>query len=208
VAGDGHWIDYSKIAELGRIQAFRAIQKIAIIHISDVVRATADKSVSPIKGKRFNNSRGASKANGNSPVIFNKTDSLAVGSADIIILIARILLGWLFLKAGWDKLMNPAGFTSYLAALGLPAFFTWPGLIAELVIGVGLILGVATRYAALFSAVYLVITIWCAHRYWTYPPPQQGAQFAHFLKNLALIGGSLAIFVTGAGRFSVDGKMK
>ena len=113
-------------------------------------------------------------ANGNSPVIFNKTDSLAVGSADIIILIARILLGWLFLKAGWDKLMNPAGFTSYLAALGLPAFFTWPGLIAELVIGVGLILGVATRYAALFSAVYLVITIWCAHRYWTYPPTPAG----------------------------------
>ena len=104
--------------------------------------------------------------------------------------------------------MNPVGFTNYLTALGVPSFFTWPGLIGELVIGVGLILGIATRYVTLLSAVYLIITIWCAHRYWTYPAPQQTDQFAHFLKNIALIGGSLAIFVTGAGRLSVDGKMK
>jgi putative oxidoreductase len=147
-------------------------------------------------------------ASGNTAGIFNKADNLAIGSADIIILIARIMLGWLFLKSGWDKLMNPDGFTAYLAALGVPRFFTWPGLIGELVIGLGLILGIATRYVALFSVIYLIITIWCAHRYWTYPSAQQGAQFAHFLKNVALIGGSLAIFVTGPGKFSIDRKIE
>jgi putative oxidoreductase len=164
--------------------------------------------LAPGMGQNHFSKTGATMASENSSGIFSKTDAFAVGSADAIILIARVLLGWLFFKNGWDKLMNPAGFTNYLTALGVPAFFTWPGLIGELVIGVGLILGLATRYVALFTAVYLVITIWCAHRYWTYPAAQQGAQFAHFLKNLALIGGSLAIFVTGPGRFSIDDKMK
>jgi putative oxidoreductase len=63
---------------------------------------------------------------------------------------------------------------------------------------------VATRYAALFTIVYVAITILVAHRYWEYPAAQQGNQFNHFQKNLAIIGGALVLFVTGAGRFSLD----
>jgi putative oxidoreductase len=135
------------------------------------------------------------------------TDGIATSSADILLLIGRILLGWLFFKAGIDKLMSMAGFVGYLTNLKVPnpGFWAWPGAIAEVVIGAALILGLATRYAALFAFVYLIITIALAHRYWEYPAGQQlNAQFAHFLKNLALMGGSLAVFVTGAGRFSLD----
>jgi putative oxidoreductase len=134
------------------------------------------------------------------------TDNLAASTADILLLIGRILLGWLFLKAGWDKVMNIAGFTAYLTNLKVPnpGFWAWPAAVSEVVIGATLILGVATRYAALFTVVYVIIAIALAHRYWEYPAVQQGNQFNHFQKNLAIIGGSLVVFVTGAGRFSLD----
>ena len=132
------------------------------------------------------------------------TDGIANSSADLLLLIGRILLGWLFLKAGWDKVMNIAGFTGYLTNLKVPTVLAWPAAISEVVIGAALILGVATRYAALFTIVYVVIAILVAHRYWDYPAAQQGNQFNHFQKNLAIIGGSLVLFVTGAGRFSLD----
>lgn len=145
-------------------------------------------------------------AHENSPAMFNRADGLASGSADAIILIARVLLAWVFLKTGWDHLMNPAGLVGYLTSLGAPApgILAWPALIGELIIGVGFILGIATRYVALLTIVWMIIATWMAHRYWTYPAAQQGNQFAHLLKNLAIIGGALMVFVTGAGRFSLD----
>jgi putative oxidoreductase len=33
-------------------------------------------------------------------------------------------------------------------------------------------------------------------------------QFNNFLKNLSIMGGALLLFVTGAGRFSVDARLK
>jgi putative oxidoreductase len=134
------------------------------------------------------------------------TDNIAANTGDIVLLVARVLLGWLFFKNGWDKLMNIKGFVGYLTTLKVanPEFWAWPATIAELLIGIAFILGIATRYAALFAVVYLIITIALAHRYWEYPAAQQVNQFNHFVKNLAIIGGAFAVFVTGAGRLAVD----
>jgi putative oxidoreductase len=43
-----------------------------------------------------------------------------------------------------------------------------------------------------------------AHRYWEYPPAQMTAQKTNFVKNLAILGGALLLFVTGPGRLSID----
>jgi len=149
-------------------------------------------------------------ANESSPAMFAATDRFASRSADLVLLIARILLGWLFFTNGWMKLMNVAGATAYLTNLHVPspAFWVWPCLIGELAIGVTLILGIATRYASLFTFVYLIIATALAHRYWQYPAAQQGGQYAHFCKNLALMGASLMLFWAGPGRYSVDAKMR
>ena len=72
-----------------------------------------------------------------------------------------------------------------------------------------MILGIATRYAAILIFVYVVVATAIAHRYWEYPAgPQQIGQYTNFLKNIAILGGALAIFVTGAGRFSLDRKLE
>src|SRR5215813_3848012 len=134
------------------------------------------------------------------------TDRVATSSADVLILVGRVLLGWLFLASAWGKFMNMGGYAAYLAALKVPSpeFFSWIGAPVEFLIGITLILGIATRYAALLCLLFLIVATALAHRYWEYPAAQVGAQYANFLKNLAIFGGILVLFVSGAGRFSVD----
>ena len=43
---------------------------------------------------------------------------------------------------------------------------------------------------------------------WEYPPAQLLGQYINFMKNIAIMGGMLLLFVTGAGRFSVDGWLR
>ena len=145
-----------------------------------------------------------------SPQIFAATDNAATRTSDAIVLIARLVIGWLFLTNGWLKLTNIAGGVKYLTALQVPSpeFWIWPALLAELAIGIGLILGIATRYVSLFTFVYLIIVTALAHRYWQYPAAQQGGQYAHFCKNLGLMGGALLLYLTGGGKFSVDNKLR
>ena len=135
------------------------------------------------------------------------TDEFAASSTDVLLLIGRVLLGWLFLGSAWSKLSGGiAGFAGYLKALQVPApeFFAWIGAVVEFLIGISLILGVATRYGALLCALFVIVATVLAHRYWEYPPAQVTAQYNNFIKNLAIIGGALFLFVTGPGRFSVD----
>lgn len=85
-----------------------------------------------------------------------------------------------------------------------------PGLLSNIVpfiefgMGVCLILGLATRYAAIVVFLFCLIATALAHRYWEYPAAQQAAQYTNFLKGIAFMGASLIVLVTGAGKFSVD----
>jgi putative oxidoreductase len=141
-----------------------------------------------------------------SPTIFAATDTYANNGGDTLALVARLLIGWLFLDYGWMKLMGHDGTVRYLTGLHVPApeLMYWLVVLAELGIGVALILGIAARYASLFTFVYLIIATAIAHRYWEVPPAAVGAQYANFCKNLAIMGGTLLLYVLGAGRFSLD----
>ena len=137
-------------------------------------------------------------------------DHVAMRTGDICALIGRVLLGWIFLMGGWGKLTGIAGFTTYLTNLKMPApgFWAWVGAIVELVVGFTLVLGVAARYGALLGFVFVVAATAIAHRYWEYPAAQQLGQYINFMKNIAIMGGMVLLFSTGAGRFSVDGWLK
>jgi putative oxidoreductase len=139
----------------------------------------------------------------------SRTDDIAAAWGDFLLLVGRVLVGWLFLAAGYGKVTNIAGTVGYFNNLGMsPAeFWAWVAGILEVLLGVAMILGVATRYAALATFVWVLIATAIAHRYWTYPAAQQAAQYNNFLKNIAIMGGALCLFVTGAGRFSWDKKL-
>ena len=133
-------------------------------------------------------------------------DSFATGSADVLQLVGRILLGSLSLLIGWSKLTNVPGTIAYFTGLGVPNAEMMPYLVGgfEVLLGVLLILGLATRYAAIAAFLFVLVATAIAHKYWAYPAAQQGAQYFNFTKNLAIMGGALYVLVAGAGSYSLD----
>jgi putative oxidoreductase len=101
-------------------------------------------------------------------------DNLADSLRDPLLLIGRILIAAVFLMTVWTG--GPAA--AYLKSLNyiLPDFMSLLAHLAEWIIVVTLILGVATRYGALLAFVFVVIARVTAHRYWKY---QQAAQTLH-----------------------------
>jgi len=136
----------------------------------------------------------------------SRTDNIAATWSDFLLLVGRVFLAWLFLASGYGKLGSIPGTTAYFTNLGMtPAeLWAWFAGIVEVILGVALILGFGTRYAAIASFVWVLVATAIAHRYWTYPAAQQAAQYINWLKNIAIMGGTLYAFVVGAGRYSVD----
>ena len=127
------------------------------------------------------------------------------GYNDIALLLARILIAILFLIASYNKFKGLGGSTAYFTKLGVPQASIMAPLVAafELAMGILLLVGFKTRLVALAIAVFVVIAALIAHTNFA-----DGNQLNHFLKNFAIVGGCLAIFVTGAGAYSVDAKRR
>jgi putative oxidoreductase len=102
--------------------------------------------------------------------------------------------------------MDIDAFAGTLAGSGLPAaaVIAPPAAIIEFVGGLAVLLGLATRYAALLMATFVVIATLISHRFWSAPSTQEHMQAIQFAKNVAIFGGFLFVFVTGGGRFSLD----
>ena len=60
-------------------------------------------------------------ANNASPTMFSAADNVATNSGDIVLLLARLSMGWLCLASGWMKLSNVAGAVGDLTNLGVPS---------------------------------------------------------------------------------------
>ncbi len=59
-----------------------------------------------------------------------------------------------------------------------------------------MILGIRTTVAAGMLAVFLVVATLTMHRFWAAEDPaERASEQAHFLKNVALIGGALVVSV-------------
>jgi putative oxidoreductase len=134
-------------------------------------------------------------------------DRLAIGMQDPLLLLARVLLGAIFVQSGFGKLTNLGGFIGNLANQGVPApsVFGTIGACVEFFGGLAIVLGAWTRVAAVLMVGFTAAATLIAHRYWAAPDAQRTAQHIQFMKNLAIIGGFVGLIAAGAGRFSVDG---
>ena len=128
------------------------------------------------------------------------------GVQSLALLIGRIMLAAIFVISGYDKIGNFAGTASYIASKGLPLPEVGAALAIVLELGAGilLILGLKTRWAALALAAFTLGATYYFHAFWTMPEAQKMMQSLMFQKNLAIIGGLLALAVAGAGAFSID----
>src|SRR5215469_8205396 len=96
---------------------------------------------------------------------FSYTDDIAATWTDFLLLAGRVLLGWYFLAIG-----DIAGSAAYFTNLGMSRAEVWTGFAgcAGVVLGAALIVGIATRYAALISFICMLLATAIAHRYWSY----------------------------------------
>ena len=133
-------------------------------------------------------------------------DRAAAAYGAVILLLGRLALAAIFVPSGFGKLNRLDAFAQSLAARGMPV----PGLLAvigacvEFFGAVCVVLGFKTRYAALVMAVFTAIAALIAHQFWQLEGAARAAQHIQFMKNLAIIGGFLYVFVAGPGPFSLD----
>jgi putative oxidoreductase len=125
------------------------------------------------------------------------------GQSDIALLVGRLFYSPLFWLYGYFKLTGYAGTVTYMEYQGLPvpALFAGLAVVIELGGGVLMLIGYQTRLVALGLAIYVLIAALIAHTHFA-----DGNQLTHFFKNMAIVGGSLAFFVSGAGAYSLDGR--
>ena len=127
---------------------------------------------------------------------------------EFLLLVGRVLMGWIFVESGWRKLMGMDAFITSLVnrRVPYPAVLGWIGAPVEFFGGLALVLGAATRWATLLIIVFTIVATLIGHRYWELTDAlARRMQKSHFAKNLAIIGGLVLLFVTAGGRFSVDG---
>jgi putative oxidoreductase len=143
-------------------------------------------------------------------LIVSRADELAARGRDSALLLARIALALIFIPSGFGKLMSLDGFAAQLLAQGVPFARVVAPIAAtvEFVGSVALLLGLTTRYAALLLALFTLMAAIVSHRFWSLPSDAARGQQINFMKNIAMIGGFFALFVSGAGRFSLDWLMR
>ena len=132
-------------------------------------------------------------------------DGLATSMSDIVLLVGRILLGWIFVRSGYGKIFDIPAYAATFPARGLPVFMAYISVPAEFFGGIALMLGLATRYVTLVMVVFMLVATFSSHRYWDFTDVAvRRAQDSNFYKNMAILGGIFFLFACGAGRLSID----
>lgn len=120
---------------------------------------------------------------------------------NFIILAARVLLALIFVLAGFSKITGYAGTQGYMQAMGVPGMLLPLVILTELGGGLAVLAGFFTRWAALALAGFSIVSALIFHHNFA-----DQMQMIMFMKNLAMAGGFLLLYVHGAGAWSVDGK--
>jgi putative oxidoreductase len=128
------------------------------------------------------------------------------GVNDELILAARLLLATLFLIFGWRKLRDLSGTVSQMVRLGVPTPVLAAGVATfmELPVAFAVAVGAFTRPSALLLFLYTLGTALIGHRYWTMTGADRVEGLDSFYKNLSIMGGFLLLYITGAGKYSID----
>jgi len=121
----------------------------------------------------------------------------------IVEFIGRILLSALFLIEGIGKISMQEEVIMYMEDFGVPEILFIPAVILEILFPLLLIVGYKTKLSALIMALFTLTVAIIFHTDFS-----DGMQMTFFLKDLAIAGGFIIIFVYGPNKISLDYRIK
>ena len=117
-----------------------------------------------------------------------------------VLLVSRCLIAALFLWSGIGQISGYNETAIFMSRHGLIGHLLPVAVFIELSGAILMIVGYRMRFTCLALAGFCVVTALLFHANFA-----DKAQMFHFLKNAAIAGGLLALYVTGPGRLSFDG---
>ena len=117
----------------------------------------------------------------------------------LLAFIGRLMIALLFLISGANKLMDISATDTMIQSVGLPGGLAIITGLFEIVAGLALVFGFATRLVAILLAVFCLATAFFFHNNFTDP-----MQAANLLKNVAIAGGLLVLTALDNVRWSFD----
>jgi len=121
----------------------------------------------------------------------------------IVEILGRLLLSAIFLINGIGKIFNYEGTIQYMENFDVPGYLIIPAITVEILFPILLILGYYTKFSALVLSLFTLALAVIFHTEFS-----NQMQLMSFLKNIAIAGGLLIIFVYGPGKYSLDHKLK
>lgn len=133
---------------------------------------------------------------------------MANSSSDGLSLAGRILMAIIFVVSGFFKVAGYSQIVGYAAAKGmpLPAVAIACAAAVEILGGIAILAGFKVRIASWILFLYLIPTTFFFHNFWAVQGMERQDNMAHFMKNIAIMGGLLLLAASGAGRLSVDSR--
>ena len=121
--------------------------------------------------------------------------------------IGRVALAWFFLSEAWTRANDWTGTVAVLREAQIPAAESILVLALAILMlgGAALALGYHTRHGAMLLFGFTVATALALHAYWKAPDDaSRAAEYAVFIRDLAVAGGLLLLVGLGPGPFAID----
>lgn len=123
---------------------------------------------------------------------------------DLLLLVARILIGALFLWSGAAKAVHWKGSTEHMQFKKLPKSLLPAAILLQIIGGLSVLLGYEARVGALLLIVFIIPSAIKMHDFWNTEGDAKMTQKTLFMKDMAVLGGLLVFLVTGAGSFAFN----
>jgi uncharacterized membrane protein YphA (DoxX/SURF4 family) len=124
---------------------------------------------------------------------------VAAGVETALLLVARVLFGGVIAVTGLNHFLQTDAMTGYAQHEGLPLpRLSVLGSGALLVLGgVGIVVDAFPLVSGVAVAGFLVVSALLMHDFWAADAESRDDERTHFLKNVAMAGGALALAVLG-----------
>ena len=121
----------------------------------------------------------------------------------IVELVGRIFLSTIFLLAGVGKIFNYESTIEYMESFNVPGYLITPAIIIEILFPILIIIGYRTKLSAIILSLFTILLAIIFHNDFS-----NQMQLMSFLKNFAIAGGFMIIFVYGSNKISLDHFLK